>query len=77
MTTNYTRRTPIDETPARCYPSTRMDACYLCTRWRIGQEPPAELRENDVIDGSVIWVGGSCGMYDPRPAVRPFSEVEA
>ncbi len=77
MTSRYIRRPPIDTTPAPCHPSKRMDACYVCSRWRIAPEIPAEERQFVVIDASTIAVNGSCAMFEARPAVRAYCEVEA
>lgn len=77
MSRTYISRKPLDETRAPCHPSQRMDACYVCTRWRLLDEPEPEARENEVIDASVIWINGACGMFDPKPAVKAYCEVEA
>ena len=61
---------------ASCHPSHRIDACYICSRWRIAEPPPPEHRRNEVIDASVTHRGGVCGMFVERPVVRPFVEVE-
>lgn len=66
--------TPPDCSPAPCHPSKRLDACYLCTRWRI-VEPP-EDRQHVVIDGTVVLQDGVCKLFTARPAVHPYSEVE-
>lgn len=34
MTSTYTRRTPIDSTPAPCCPERLKAICLTCTRWR-------------------------------------------
>lgn len=77
MTSSYTRRTPIDTSQAPCHPTQRMDACYLCSRFRIAPEVPAEERQFVVIDASTIASNGACALFEARPAVRAFCEVEA
>lgn len=75
MTRQYQPKTPPDTSKAPCYPSKRLDACYLCTRWRIA-EPP-EARQFVVIDATAALKDGVCQMFDARPAVRAYSEVDA
>lgn len=74
MTSNYTRRTPIDDSQAPCHPTQRMDACYLCTRWRIAPEAPVDQRQFVVIDASIFASNGACPMYEARPVSQPYSE---
>lgn len=75
MTSNYTRRTPIDSTPAPCYPERRKAICLTCTRWRSAAPIPPERRKFVIIDASLFFEGEECGMHEARPAVRAFAEV--
>lgn len=59
-----------------CHPSSRIDACYICSRWRIAEPPEPEKRRSVVIDASVTHRGGVCGMFVERPVAKAFAEVE-
>lgn len=61
---------PIDQAPARCYPSKPDHGCYSCARRRFGDPDPAEHRRDPIIDASLFRLGdGRCQMVAPLPAV--------
>lgn len=54
---------PIDQAPARCYPSKPDHGCYSCARHRFGDPAPVSARKWPVIDASIARFQGECGMF--------------
>ena len=40
------------QSQSACHPSHRIDACYICSLWRIAEPPETEKRRNEV---SALW----------------------
>lgn len=70
-------KTPIDTSPAKCYPHAPLLECNLCERRRFGNPKEAKDRVEVVIDASAINRKGACGMWMGVPVVRHFAELEA
>lgn len=62
---------PIDQAPARCYPSKPDHGCYSCARRRFGDPDPAEHRRDPIIDASLCRIDGDCWMRKPTVHAVP------